>query len=480
MSQPRDQIIRQARESELSPQVIGISHRRVPRKLFSPVGLLLNGFILLSILGGFILCFPFASNTGTFTSLDTSFFTAISAVTVTGHTVVSTSTYWSPFGQLIIFLLMLVGGLGFMVLATFLLMLMGGRSTLEERLLMRDFMRDTVGIDHLREINRVGRRVILIVFVIYILGAAGIFLQLNPLNGINTLQDIWHSLFLSVSSFNNAGLNILPEAGDGSSLTRFAENPIFLIIPTLLIMFGGLGWLVLVDLYKNHKFSRFNLNTKLVIVTSIFLWGFGLFFLLVGESFNPDTLGQLNWTDKIMNAIFGSVSGRTAGFVTIDFADVTTPTKLIFSILMFIGGGAGSVAGGIKVATFGLIVASVISALKGRSEVEAFGRQINPAQFYRAITVALLGLGLIIITTPVLTLTDPNMPFVDLLFDTVSAFGTTGTSTGVAGDLSVSGKCIFMVAMLVGRLGPVALALTISEYGRGTNYRFMRERVEIA
>ena len=200
----------------------------------------------------------------------------------------------------------------------------------------------------------------------------------------------------------------------------------------------------------------------------------------MGESFNPDTLGQLNWTDKIMNAIFGSVSGRTAGFVTIDFADVTTPTKLIFSILMFIGGGAGSVAGGIKVATFGLIVASVISALKGRSEVEAFGRQINPSQFYRAITVALLGLGLIIITTPVLTLTDPNMPIVDLLFDTVSAFGTTGTSTGVASDLSVSGKCIFMVAMLVGRLGPVALALTISEYGRGTNYRFMRERVEIA
>ena len=146
----------------------------------------------------------------------------------------------------------------------------------------------------------------------------------------------------------------------------------------------------------------------------------------------------------------------------------------------FIGGGAGSVAGGIKVATFGLIVASVISALKGRSEVEAFGRQINPVQFYRAITVSLLGLGLIIITTPVLTLTDPNMPFVDLLFDTVSAFGTTGTSTGVASDLSVNGKCIFMVAMLVGRLGPVALALTISEYGRGTNYRFMRERVEIA
>ena len=147
---------------------------------------------------------------------------------------------------------------------------------------------------------------------------------------------------------------------------------------------------------------------------------------------------------------------------------------------MFIGGGAGSVAGGIKVATFGLIVASVISALKGRSEVEAFGRRLNSVQFYRAITVAILGVGLIIITTPILTLTDPNMPFVDLLFDTVSAFGTTGTSTGVAANLSVPGKCIFMVAMLVGRLGPVALALMIPEYDRGTNYRYIQERVEIA
>ena len=472
--------MRQARDSELSPQVMRISHRRAPRKFFSPVSLLLNGFLVLSILGGILLCLPFSSNSGTFSSLDTSFFTAISAVTVTGHTVVSTSTYWSPFGQVIIFLLMLIGGLGFMVLATFLLMLMGGRSTLEERLLMRDFMRDTVGIDHLREINRVGRRVILIVFIIYGLGATGIFFQLNPLNGINTLRDIWHSLFLSVSSFNNAGLNILPETPTGSSLSRFATDSTFLIIPTLLIMFGGLGWLVLVDLYKNHRFSRFNLNTKLVLVTSIFLWVFGLFFLLAGESFNPETLGQFNWTDKLINAIFGSVSGRTAGFATINFAEVTTPTKLIFSILMFIGGEAGSVAGGIKVATFGLIVASVISALKGRPEVEAFGRRLSSVQFYRAITVAILGVGLIIITTPVLTLTDPNMPFVDLLFDTVSAFGTTGTSTGVAGNLSVPGKCIFMVAMLVGRLGPVALALMIPEYDRGTNYRYIQERVEIA
>ena len=480
MRRPRDQIVRRPRLAEIEPKVLEVSHRGAPRRIFSPAGLLITGFICLSGIGGLVLALPVANNQGVFTSLDLSYFTAISAVTVTGHTVLGTSTYWSTFGQVVIFLLMLIGGLGFMVLATFLLLLLGGRSTLQERLLMRGLMQDTVGVGHLRELRRVGRTVVLVVFLIYGLGTIGIFFQVRGLDGIGLGEELWHSLFLSVSSFNNAGFNILPEVPAGSSLARFATNPTFLIIPTVLMMIGGLGWLILVDIYHRRQFSRFNLNTKLVISTSLFLWVFGAGLLLLGEFANPNTFGGLGWAEKFTNAVFGSVSGRTAGFATIDFAQVADPTKLTFSVLMFIGGGAGSVAGGIKVATFGIIVAAVISALRGRSEVEAFGRRLHPVQFYRAIAVVLVGVGLIVIVAPILTITDPDIPFLHLLFDTVSAFGTTGASTGIVPELSLAGKCIFMAAMLIGRLGPVAFALMVPESDSESTYRFLRERVEIA
>ena len=480
MRRPRDLIVRRPRLVEIAPRVLEATHRGAPRRIFSPAGLLITGFIFLSGIGGLVLALPIANNEGVYTSLDLAYFTAISAVTVTGHTVLSTSTYWSNFGQVVIFLLMLVGGLGFMVLATFLLLLLGGRSTLQERLLMRGLMQDTVGVGHLRELRRVGRTVVLVVFLIYGLGTIGIFFQVRGLDGIGLGEGIWQSLFLSVSSFNNAGFNILPELPAGSSLARFATDPLFLLIPTVLMMIGGLGWLILVDIYRRRRFSRFNLNTKLVISTSLFLWVFGAGFLLLGEFANPNTLGGLEWYEKFANAVFGSVSGRTAGFATIDFGQVADPTKLTFTVLMFIGGGAGSVAGGIKVATFGIIVAAVISALRGRSDVEAFGRTLHPVQFYRAIAVVVVGVGLIIIVVPILTITDPEIPFLHLLFDTVSAFGTTGASTGIVPELSLAGKCIFMAAMLIGRLGPVAFALMVAESDSESTYRFLRERVEIA
>ena len=164
--------------------MLEVSIRGAPRRFFSPAGLLITGFIFLSGVGGLLLALPVASNQGVFTSLDLAYFNAISAVTVTGHTVLSTSTYWSTFGQVVIFLLMLIGGLGFMVLATFLLLLLGGRSTLQERLLMRGLMQDTVGVGHLRELRRVGRTVVLVVFLIYGLGTIGIFFQVRGLDGI--------------------------------------------------------------------------------------------------------------------------------------------------------------------------------------------------------------------------------------------------------------------------------------------------------
>ena len=449
---------------------------RHPRRLLtSPYILLFVFFLMLIVVGGLLLALPLANNENGFTSPVTSFFTAISAVTVTGLTLVNTGSYWSGFGQAVIFFLMLVGGLGFMAVATFLLVLMGQRSTLPERLVMRD----TMGADRMVGLRRITSYLFLVVFLIYALGAAAIFWRIDGLDGMGLGESVWQSMFLSVSSFNNAGFSILPELPIGGGLARFGTEGTLLAIMMALIVLGGIGWTVLVDVARHRRFARFSLDTKLVIVTSLFLWGVGAGVFLLAEFANDDTVGDLVLGDKVISSIFHSVSGRTAGFTTVNFGEAEDFTKLVFPGLMFIGGAAGSVAGGIKVATFAVIIAAVISSVRGRSQAEAFGREIAQIQVLRALTVGVIGLGIFIILLPILTVTDPNIPFVNLLFDTVSAFGTTGSSTGIVRDLSLTGRSLFMVTMLVGRLGPLTLALALAPREEGMLYRYAQERVKI-
>ena len=475
----RDSVIRQPRLRELAPTTEEPPPLRAPSRRSGATSMLLLGFVVLILAGGLLLALPISSHAGDFTSFDISFFTAVSSATVTGHTAVTTSTYWSGFGQAVIFILMLVGGLGFMVLSTFILLLIGHRSTLRERVLTSGLMRDTVGVEQLQGLRGIGRRVVLMVFVLYALGTLAILSQVQGLDGMGFAKSLWHSVFLSVSSFNNAGFNILPELPQGSSLARFATNPALLMLTAALMVLGGLGWTVIVDLYRNRRFARFSLDTKLVVVTSLSLWVLGAGVLLLAEFSNPNTIGGLGWFDKAIAAIFQSVSGRTAGFTTMDFGQVEDVTKTTYAGLMFIGGAAGSVAGGIKVVTFAVIVSAVVSSLRQRSRAEAFGREIAQPQIYRALTVAILGLAFIAVSIPLLTITDSEVPFLDLLFDTVSALGTTGTSTGIVRELSLAGKSLFMIAMFVGRLGPVILALALAPGEETSVYRFARERVKI-
>ena len=476
---PIDNIIRLRRRRELSPTVAEIEPPKQNKPLFGTTTILLLGFALLIAAGGGLLTLPIAQNGTGFTAFETAFFTSVSAVTVTGHTVVDTSTYWSTFGQAVIFMLMMVGGLGFMVVSTFILLLIGQRSTLQERLLTRDLMRDTVGVDQMGGLRHLGRAVIGVVFLLYAIGAVVIFLQINGIDGVGNLRSVWHSIFLSVSSFNNAGFNIIPEVPGGSSLTRFFSDPGLLITMTVLMILGGLGWVLVVDVFRKRRISRFSLETKLVLVTSIVLWVLGAFVLYLSEFNNSATMGDFSWFDKIFGAIFSSVSGRTAGFSIMDFGEVKDVTKSTFSGLMFIGGAAGSVAGGIKVATFAVLMAAVISSLKGRPHAEAFGREIHQSQLHRALTVAVLGFAFIVVSATVLTTLEPDIPFQDIIFDTVSAFGTTGASTGIIADTGLAAKILFMALMYVGRLGPVVLALALATEDDTEVYRFAQESVKI-
>ena len=473
---PIDAIVRLPRRRDVSPTVEEAPPPRRPRRLFGVTTILLSGFALLIVVGGGLLTLPIANEVGGFTAAETAFFTSTSAVTVTGHTVVSTPDYWSPFGQAVIFFLMLVGGLGFMVVSTFLLLLIGHRSTLQERIVARGLMRDTVGVDQMQGLKRIGLQVMLVVFSLYILGAIIFYLQID---GAGSIRSAWHSIFLSVSSFNNAGFNIIPEAAQGNA-ARFVSNFSVLITMTVLMILGGLGWVFFVDVWRHRRYARFSLDTKLVIVTSVGLWALGAAVLGFAEFTNSETMSPLSWSERGVGAVFQSVSGRTAGFSIIDFSLAEDVTKMTFSSLMFIGGAAGSVAGGIKVVTFAVIVAAVVSSLRGRAHAEAFGREIPQSQLHRALTVAILGMGFIIIAIPVLTTIEPDIPFLHLLFDTVSALGTTGATTGIVPDLGIDGKIIFMLAMFIGRLGPVALALALAPQQDETEvYRFAQERVKI-
>ena len=444
---------------------------RHPARHFTPPFILFYSFSVLIIVGGLLLTLPIANNNGDFTPLDVAFFTSTSAVTVTGHTLVNTSTYWSNFGHGVIFALMVVGGLGFTSLATFFLIIFGQRITLPERLLMRD----TMGVDRMGGLVTVMRNIVLIVIAIYIVGTLIIWWRLQALDLFSAGEAIWQSAFLSVSAFNNAGFSILP---DSSSLENFFSNTTLLSFVGALIILGGISWTVLVDVFRQRRFTRLTLDTKMVLTTSAFLWVLGALVFFIAE-YDNGKMAEFSVMQKGVQSVFLSISGRTAGLSTIDMSTTTDLTKLFFPFLMFVGGAAGSLAGGIKVATLAVIIAAVISSVRGRLQTETFGREIPHFQVHRALTVAVLGFALIFVICLVLTITEEGIPFLQLFFDTVSAFGTTGLSTGATEKLSLAGKIIFMITMFAGRLGPLTLALALTPKEEGTVYRFIQERVKI-
>ena len=466
-----DRVVRRPRAREVMPSVIhDPAIRRPPRFLNAPY-ILFGGFTALIVVGGLLLWLPIANNHEGPSSFVTAMFTSTSAVTVTGHIVEPTASYWSSFGQGVIFILMLVGGLGFMTMATFLLIITGRRLGLEERILMRE----ALGVDRMGSLVRVTRNIILIVVAFYAIGIVLLWWRL--LGFFEAGEAMWQAAFLSVSSFNNAGFTILPEEASvlGGS---FIRNLPLLGFVAALIVLGSIGWTTLVDVSRHHRFSRLTLDTKMVLTTSLFLYVLGAAVILFNEFGNENTLGAFPVGERIYHAIFHSISGRTAGFSTIDFGAASEFTLLFYPFLMFVGGAAGSVAGGIKVATFAVIIAAVFSSLRGRQQVEAFGREIDPFQVHRAVTVAILGITVIFLAVLVLTLTE-DIPFRQLLFETVSAFGTTGLTTGASADLTVAGKGLFMVLMLLGRLGPLTMALALVPRGEAALYRYVQERVKI-
>jgi trk system potassium uptake protein TrkH len=463
---------RRIRVERVKPQAFEIRQPRRLRPPPSPSAILVGGFGALIAIGTVILMLPPMAAAGTWTDPVTAFFTATSAVCVTGLVIVDTAGYWSPVGELAIMLLIQVGGFGFMTGSTLLLFLLVRRRTgLRDRVLVQE----AIGVPQLGDVVAVLRRVAVFTLLAETLGAVVLIVAFATVGGLPGVEAAWWGVFHSISAFNNAGFDL---TGSFRGFAPFAGQALVLVPVAILILLGSLGYAIVADAFGKRRWGPLALETKVVIVTTLGLTVLGAVLVLILEWANPRTLGALPIPERLLGAAFESVSLRTAGFSTMDIAACRDATLVIVMALMFIGGAPGSTAGGIKVTTFSALGIAILSSLRGRPSAEAFGRRIPHAIVYRAIAVALLSIGFVFVVSLVLVLTS-EATFLNLAFEAVSAFGTNGTSPGTTRTLDELGLIVTAAAMFVGRLGPLTLALALAARSRPVNYRPAVESIRI-
>lgn len=439
-----------------------------PRTAASSSILLIYGFAAVIAVGTILLILPFATKAGQSTSLLDALFTATSAVCVTGLTVVDTADHWSLFGQGVILILIQVGGFGFMSMATMFLLMFGQRIGIREKLLIGQ----SLGMERFGGLVKVVWQMAIFTLVAEAIGAALLFF-FSSLRSVD--MPLWKSVFHAVSAFNNAGFDLF---GSFSSLAAFSTDVPVLLITSALVITGGISYLVVIDVIKSRRLDRLSLDSKLVLFTTGLLLGIGTLVFLLTEYFDPEELGSLPVYARFLNAFFQSVAARTAGFSTINMAQIGDYALFFTMLLMFVGGASGSTAGGIKVNNFSMLIATIWSTIRGREHPGAFGREFNVPQIHRALAVVALSLGVVSFVVFFLTLTE-DCTFINLLFETVSAFGTVGLSGGVTPFLSFAGKILIITTMFAGRLGPLTLTLSLVQRQKATTYRQPRETVRI-
>ena len=465
---PADVVVRRPRRDLLRPVQIQLTPSREPSTVLNPSLILIYAFAALIAIGTLLLSLPFSHHGDGFTPFIDALFTATSAATVTGLIIQDTGTYWTLGGQAVILLLMFIGGLGIMTIASTLFILVGQRISLTQRLVIRE----TVGTATFTDITSITVRIVISAVAIQLVGflvLAVRFAFIYP-----PWEAVWHGLFQGVSGFNNAGFVSFPNA---ESLLEFRSDGIVIGAIAILILVGGLSYWVIDDVVRWRGFSRLTLNSKLVLVFTAGLLAVGALGYYLGEVGNSQTLGKLGIVDQVMDSLFHSVN-RTSGFSTGGFGDTREETNLLYTVLMFIGGASASVAGGIKINTFAIIVFAMLGAFQGRPRTVAFGRRVPAVQVIWALVVVSLGFVCIYATAMILVFLESDYAFLDLLFEAVSALGTVGFSSGITADLSVPSQIVLTIGMFIGRVGPpIAIVTALSRPDREGRYRFTRERV---
>lgn len=430
-----------------------------------PGRLLVLGYGAVILAGAFLLMLPWASTSPGSASFLQAWFTATSAFTVTGLTVVDTSTYWTVFGQTVILFLMQMGGLGLMVLTTVLLITLGFRVRLSQRVLAAQDRNHFTFTDILRLV----KSVVLLTLALEGAGAVLMGLALPDVWDNGTLRGLFFLVFHSVSAFNGAGFDLT-----GHSLEPYRFNLPFNLVVIALILMGSLGYVVLQELFLIRRWRRLTLHSKLVlwVTGAITLFG-GAFYFLTEYS---ASLAAHGFAGKLVESFF-QVTIRTAGFVTVPVSAWSEPFIFLTIMMMFVGASPGSVGGGIKTTTAGTIVLAVWAIAQGKKDVTVSEREIDPQLVEKAFSVAVIALLLVSASTLIIMVVE-QLPFMPVLFEVVSAMATVGLSMGVTQKMSAFGQVLLTVIMFVGRIGVLSLVFFLAKKGY-KNIRYMKEDILI-
>ena len=440
-----------------------------------PTQIVVLAFGAAVLIGTTLLMVPIATAPGNQTDIVTALFTAVSAVCITGLTVVETGTHWSPFGQFVIMLLIQLGGLGIVSFATVLGLLVSGRISLRDRLNTLSEAK-IVGADNLPQLLR---SILLVYFGFELVLAGWLSQRLHFEYGESWPDAIWHGVFHAISSFNNGGFSLYSD-----SMTGFNEDLFFIAPVMLAVIVGGLGFPVLIELHErlwrlnvqpNGRPRRFSLHTRITLAATFILLTLGSLFIGLLEWNNPNTLGALNVWDRIWNTLFAAVMPRSGGFNSIDISQMDPATWMGIDLLMFIGGGSASTAGGIKVTTMAVLFFIIYTEIRGETAVNVGNRRLPRSIQRQALTLVALSTMAILFTTLFFAATT-NFSLDQLLFEVISATATVGLSTGITADLPDFAKVWLSVLMFIGRLGPVVVASALALRVTKRHYELPKER----
>lgn len=428
---------------------------------------ILFSFLAAILVGSVLLTLPISSASGQATPFIDALFTATTATCVTGLVVEPTVTAWSLFGQIVILILIQIGGLGIITIMASITVFLHRRMGLADRLLLQD----AFNLNTLSGLEAFVKKVIKGTLIIEGIGACIYMTVFVPQFG---LKGIWISIFTSISAFCNAGIDIIAE----NSLCDYALNPIMNITTCLLIILGGLGYIVWWDLMRVSKLRRtrkspfwrsLTLHSKIVISATAGLILVGGILILLFEYGNPNTIGGLSLLEKIEVALFQSVTTRTAGFATIPQENLSNASAIICLLLMFIGGSPVGTAGGIKTVTFVVLIASAFATIRNQKEVNLFGRTLSKEAVSKAVAVTCMSFTIMFVSTILLSAVT-NADALDILYETVSATATVGLTRNLTPILNIYGKLIIIATMYLGRVGPISLAVA---------FNFKREKKNI-
>lgn len=440
------------------------------RKRLSPVQLIAAVFFILILFGGSLLTLPFFSRSGESTHFIDALFTATSAVCVTGLTTLNTAEHWNSAGQFLIMTLIEIGGLGFMMIPILFFAIAKKKISFS----MRIVLKEALNLEEMSGVIKLMIYILKFAVVIQVIGAIALSVVFIPEFG--WAKGIWFSIFHAVSSFCNAGFDLL-----GDSLLADQTNVYLIMVVSALIIAGGLGFIVWRDILSYHRVKKITLHSKVALsVTALLLIGGFILFLITER--NGLTLVKGTFTERLANTFFMSVTPRTAGYYSIDYLQMSHAGLILTMFLMYIGGTSGSTAGGLKTTTLGILLIQMHAMFKGKTRAEAFGRTIRQAAVLRALTLFFVTLSLCVVAIMVLSVTEtiPKTSGIEYIaFEVFSAFGTVGLTMGLTPDLTLIGKLVIISLMYIGRVGimTVVFSLLVKANRAEANYKYPEESI---